>query len=46
MKAGHPASVQEIGPLWRALIDANRDRLPRPSNPSLLYIGTLLTIPP
>jgi hypothetical protein len=46
MRLGHDASVRDIDPVWRALIDANRDRLPRPSNPSLLYIGTLLTVPP
>jgi hypothetical protein len=45
MKVGHPASAQEIDPVWRALIDANRDRLPRAGNPSLLFVGTMLTLP-
>jgi hypothetical protein len=46
MRLGRHASSAEIDGNWRALIDANRQLLPHPSNPNLLYIGTILTIPP
>jgi hypothetical protein len=43
---GRAATVAEIDPVWRALIASNLDQLPHPGNPSKLYIGTVLTIPP
>jgi nucleoid-associated protein YgaU len=45
-RLGHAPTAQEIGPLWLRLIDANRAQLPRPGNPNLIYVGTVLTIPP
>jgi nucleoid-associated protein YgaU len=45
-RAGGDATVSAVDAVWRALIDANREQLPKPSNPSLLYVGTTLTIPP
>jgi LysM domain len=45
-QAGGKATLRAIDTLWRALIEANRSQLPRPHNPSLLYVGTNLTIPP
>jgi nucleoid-associated protein YgaU len=46
MRLGHDATTAQIDPVWRALVAANRNELPHPSNPSLLYVGTVLTIPP
>jgi nucleoid-associated protein YgaU len=46
MRLGRHATVREIDPIWRALIEANRAQLPQPRNPSLLYVATTLTIPP
>jgi hypothetical protein len=31
---------------WRRLIDTNRDRLRDPSNPSLVYPGQVIELPP
>jgi hypothetical protein len=45
-RAGGRATVKVVDTVWRALIDANRGQLPKPHNPSLLYIGTILTVPP
>jgi nucleoid-associated protein YgaU len=45
-RAGGHATMAAVDAMWRALIDANRAQLPKPSNPSLLYVGTTLTIPP
>jgi hypothetical protein len=45
-RAGGHATVQAVDALWRALIAANLDKLPNPKNPSLLYVGTILSIPP
>lgn len=44
-RAGGQGPPQAVDALWRALIDANRASLPHPANPSLLYVGTTLTIP-
>jgi hypothetical protein len=46
VRAGGRASAAAVDAVWRALIDANRGQLPKPHNPSLLYVGTILTIPP
>jgi hypothetical protein len=45
-RAGGQASATAVDSLWRALIETNRAGLPHPGNPSLLYVGTILTIPP
>jgi nucleoid-associated protein YgaU len=45
-RAGGHAAARAVDTLWRALIDANRGQLANPRNPSLLFTGTLLTIPP
>ena len=45
-RAGGHATLSAVDTLWRALIEANRGLLPKPGNPSLLYVGTHLTIPP
>ncbi|MEY2447875.1 MAG: hypothetical protein QOH79_1351, partial [Acidimicrobiaceae bacterium] len=45
-RAGGQATTSAVDAMWRALIDANREQLPKPNNPSLLYVGTILTIPP
>jgi nucleoid-associated protein YgaU len=45
-RLGRHASSHEVDTVWRVLIDANRAQLPAPGNPSLLYVGTILTIPP
>ena len=42
---GRPPSDREIGPYWLKLIDANRDRLPDPDNPSLIFAGEPITLP-
>jgi hypothetical protein len=43
--AGPGAGDQEVHTLWFDLIEANRDVLPEPGNPDLLYVGTVLVIP-
>jgi nucleoid-associated protein YgaU len=45
-RAGGHATAKAVDEVWRALIDANRGQLPKPQNPSLLYVGTTLTVPP
>ena len=45
-RLGHTPTAAEIVPFWQTLIDANRAQLPRPSNPDLIYVGMVLTIPP
>ena len=45
-RLGHAPTAQEIVPYWSSLIDANRSVLPQPRNPNLLYVGTVLTLPP
>jgi nucleoid-associated protein YgaU len=40
-----PASDVEITPYWAQLIEANRDGLPDPGNPDLVYPGQVVTIP-
>jgi hypothetical protein len=44
-RAGGQATTLDVDAVWRALIDANRGQLPQPRNPSLLYVGTILTVP-
>ncbi|MDZ7676997.1 MAG: LysM domain-containing protein [Acidimicrobiales bacterium] len=44
-QGGRP-TAQAVAPHWQALIDANRDRLPDPDNPDLVYRGLELRLPP
>jgi len=43
---GHPPSARETTTYWRALIDANRDRLVDRENPDLVFAGQELLLPP
>jgi hypothetical protein len=43
---GRDPDEREIGRYWLALIDINRARLPDPSDPSLLYPGDTVVLPP
>ena len=43
---GHEPSAAEVEPYWQQLIEVNRDRLAEPANPSLIYAGQVLTVPP
>lgn len=42
---GHRPSSAEVTRYWTILIEANRDRLPDPTNPDLIYAGIELTLP-
>lgn len=39
-------SIREVARYWRNLIQANRSRLPEPSDPSLIFPGDELLVPP
>jgi hypothetical protein len=43
---GRPPTTQEVAPYWLRLIEANRARLPDPDNPSLIFPGEVLDLPP
>ena len=43
---GRTPTEPETRQYWQALINANRDALPDPANPDLLFVGTTLTVPP
>ena len=43
---GAQATDAEIVPYWRALIDANRDRLEARDEPDLIYPGQVFVLPP
>lgn len=43
---GRPPSDGEVDPYWRAVIEANRDRLRDPANPDLVFAGQVLVLPP
>ena len=45
-RLGRAASDAEIGPYWLKLIATNRSRLPDPGNPSLIFAGELMALPP
>jgi hypothetical protein len=45
-RLGRAASDQEIVAYWQAVIEVNRRRLPVPSDPSLLFAGDLIQLPP
>jgi hypothetical protein len=42
----NPVNTADVVSYWRRLIDANRDRLRDPSNPSLVYPGQVIELPP
>ena len=42
---GRDPTNGEVWAYWQQLIEANRDKLPDPSNPDLLFVGTVLTLP-
>jgi len=41
-----PVTDAEIAPYWLALIEANRNRLAAPSEPSFIYPGQVFVLPP
>lgn len=41
-----PPTDPEVVPYWTGVIDANRDRLVDPANPSLIHAGQVLVLPP
>lgn len=43
---GRPASDAEVRPYWQLLLDLNRDVLVDPANPSLVFAGQVLRLPP
>lgn len=43
---GRPATDREIDPFWRALVDANRERLVDRDDPDLIVPGQVFEIPP
>jgi hypothetical protein len=42
----HHPSTEETARYWRALVQANRDRLVDPENPDLVFTGQELVLPP
>jgi hypothetical protein len=46
VRRGRPASDREVSAYWQALIDANRDLLAEPRNPSLVFPGQVFRLPP
>ena len=45
-RGGAPVTVSEVATYWRNLIYLNRDRLARPDDPSLIFSGQDLILPP
>lgn len=43
---GRSPSNREVAPYWLRLIEANRSALPDPDNPSLIFAGEPITLPP
>ncbi len=43
---GRPPSDRQVAGYWMNVIAANRSRLPDPSDPSLLFAGDLIILPP
>lgn len=43
---GRTPRTREIAPYWDRLIEANRPRLPDPDNPSLIFSGEVMALPP
>ena len=41
-----PPTDAETAPYWRSLVAPNRDRLPDPANPDLIFPGQVLVVPP
>jgi hypothetical protein len=44
-RLGRAPTNAEVDGTWRAIIAANRQHLPDPTNPDVLWVGTVLTIP-
>jgi nucleoid-associated protein YgaU len=42
---GRSPTATEVTSYWKTLIDQNRDRLPDPGNPDLVFTGTVLELP-
>jgi hypothetical protein len=42
---GRPPTDREIAPFWLEVIAANRDRLPDPGHPNLLFPGDVVAVP-
>jgi hypothetical protein len=45
-RLGRVPTDEETDPYWRALVEANRDRLVDPDNPDLIFSGQQLVLPP
>lgn len=43
---GRPASDEEVRTYWQALVDLNPDVLADPANPSLVFAGQVVRLPP
>lgn len=43
---GRAPSDAELAPFWEQVVEANRDRLPDPANPDLVFPGEVVTVPP
>jgi hypothetical protein len=43
---GRPPDVREVAPYWWRVVEINRPYLPNPADPSLLFPGDRVTIPP
>ena len=43
---GRAPSDDELAPFWEQVVEANRDRLPDPANPDLVFPGEVVTVPP
>lgn len=43
---GRSPSNREVAPYWLRLIEANRSALPDPDNPSLIFAGERIALPP
>jgi nucleoid-associated protein YgaU len=41
---GRPAGIEEVGPYWLSVIEANRDRL-RSGDPDLIFPGEVVMLP-
>jgi hypothetical protein len=44
-RLGRPPTDDEVAPYWRAVIDANRDRLAVPGDPDLILPGQVIVLP-
>jgi hypothetical protein len=44
-RMGAAATPAQVSQYWAQLVAANSGNLPVPGNPSLIYSGTILTLP-